>query len=179
MPVIKINRKVFGQTYGFYDISHNVSGTLVFNDRTTVSLSQQAFQGEGDYKLFAYNALEYNSSSYVSIRSIVDVQPSNPNYEAYAVISGSAIYAKIYNTSAIDKEHVQVIDNGVLAIEGPTEIELDSNLFTTAGKYALFDLKFAELSGSLSDISIVMSSGSVRTPSAPYIEGPYIVTTLS
>jgi hypothetical protein len=177
MPVIKINRKVFGDYYGYYDISHDVTGSLILSSRTTVFLDTGVLQGPGDYKLFTYPSLSLLND--LTVRSAINVSSSNPIYEGYAVASGNAIYAKVYNTSAIIKDHVQTIDNGILVIDGPTTIELDSSLFSAAGKYALFDYRLGDLSGDLANIEVVMSGSTSLTPSAPYIEGPYIVTTLS
>lgn len=179
MAVVKINRKIFGGYYAFYDISHAVTGTLSFNDRTTININSPALQGTGDYKLYTYGSLSIGAGYNNSIRRVLHIIPGNANYEGYATINGNAVYAKIYDTSNIIKDHAQTVDNGTLTIAGPTEIELDASLFNAAGKYALFDYRLGEFAGNLSDITVTMSGSTSLTPSAPYIEGPYIVTTLS
>lgn len=176
MPVIKINRKVFSD-YGFYDISHNVTGSLTLSSRTNVFLDSGVLVGPGDYKLFTYGSLSLQNS--LTVRTAFNISSSNPIYEGYAEATGNAIYAKVYNTSNIIKDHVQTIDNGTLTIAGPTTIELDTALFNTAGKYAIFDYRLGDFSGNLSDLTVTISGSTSLTPSAPVIEGPYIVTTLS
>ena len=176
MPVIKINRKVFS-SYNLYDISHDVTGSLTLSSRTTVFLDSGVLQGAGDYKLFTYGSLSLLNN--LTVRTAFNISSSNPIYEGYASSEGNAIYAKVYDTSNIIKDHVQTIDNGTLTIAGPTTIELDASLFDTAGKYAIFDYRLGDLAGDLADLTVTMSGSTSLTPSAPVIEGPYIVTTLS
>jgi hypothetical protein len=176
MPVIKINRKVFGPSS--YDISHNVTGALNLTSRTSVYIDSGSFLGAGEYRLLTYSTLSL-SPSLVSVRSALNITTYNNNYEAYAYISGSAIFASIVDTSTINKDHIQTLDNGLLTIAGPTSIELDSSIFNAAGSYALFDYRLGDISGSLSDITVSISGSTTLTASSPSIFGPYIITTLS
>jgi hypothetical protein len=177
MQLLKIKTKKFGIPYGIYDISHDVSGGLVFNQPTTIQISNSLFKGPGEYNLFNFNYISVNPD--YNLRSILDIQvPSG--YTAYPEISGSSLIAKVCSNdgSVINKERAQVISSGSLTIEGPTEVQLDPSIFSAKQSYALFDIRTSILSGSIEDINVAFSGPSSFSITPPYLYGPYIAISL-
>lgn len=172
MQLIKIKRKKFTQPYGTYDISHNVSGTLAFNQPTVLQIQNTLFSGSGDYNLFNFEYLYINPD--YSLKNILDIQvPSG--YTAYPEISGSSLIAKVYSDSVVDKRAMQTIASGSLKIEGPVQLELDQNIFTQYTTYALFDLRTSDLSGSLGQIDVVFQTNTYNINKTPlFLYGPYV-----
>lgn len=173
MPVFRIVKK--DPTYGVYDLTTGSSGALTINSPTTFSGSLYQFYGAGEYILYNFSSLT-TSSAYPVISNLVTF-PVPSGFASTVTISGSSIVAKVADNYKITGSYAQTIVSGTLNIEGPTEIQLDSGLFSTKGKYALFNFSNGDFTGDVANVSVVMQGGSL-TPTDVRTYGPYLLTTL-